>query len=80
MGIGVSIFLIAVGAILAFGVTVTTTGIDISTIGAILMVVGGIGLLWSLIVAGMARTRYDRFDGPVTEYPAERHTTVIRER
>jgi hypothetical protein len=49
MGIGVSIFLIAVGAILAFAVNVATNGIDLNMVGVILMVVGGIGLLLSLI-------------------------------
>jgi len=49
MGIGVSIFLIAVGAILAFAVDVTTSGVDINMVGVILMIVGGIGLLLSLL-------------------------------
>jgi len=50
MGIGVSVFLIAVGAILAFAVNVTTSGVDLSTIGWILMTVGAIGLLVALAV------------------------------
>lgn len=49
MGIGVSIFLIAVGAILAFAVNVATSGIDLNMVGVILMIVGGMGLLLSLI-------------------------------
>ena len=49
MGIGVSIFLLAVGAILAFAVDVTTEGVNLDTVGVILMVVGGIGLLFSLL-------------------------------
>ncbi|HEX3325789.1 MAG TPA: DUF6458 family protein [Actinomycetota bacterium] len=51
MGIGVSLFLIAVGAILTFAVNVTTSGsgIDLNTVGVILMIVGGIGLLLSLL-------------------------------
>jgi hypothetical protein len=49
MGIGVSIFLLAVGAILAFAVEVTAEGVNLDTIGVILMVVGGIGLLFSLL-------------------------------
>jgi Domain of unknown function (DUF6458) len=49
MGIGVSILLIAVGAILAFAVNVTTSGIDIDTVGVILMIVGLLGLLLSLV-------------------------------
>jgi hypothetical protein len=49
MGIGVSIFLIAIGLILALAVNVTTSGVDIDTIGWILVVVGAVGLLLSLI-------------------------------
>ena len=40
MYIGTSIFLIAVGAILKFAVTATVAGVDIQTVGVILMVVG----------------------------------------
>lgn len=50
MGIGTSIFLIAVGAILAFAVHVTnTSGIDLHTIGWILMIVGIVGVVLSMI-------------------------------
>lgn len=47
MGIGTSIFLIAVGAILDFAVKVQTTGFNIHTVGLILMIVGIIGLIIS---------------------------------
>jgi len=49
MGIGVAIFLIAVGAILRFAVNVTTNGFDIHMGGCILMVGGVIGALFSLL-------------------------------
>jgi hypothetical protein len=50
MGVGVSLLVIAAGAILAFAVNVSNSnGVDWSTVGVILMVVGGIGLLASLI-------------------------------
>jgi hypothetical protein len=49
MGIGVSLILIAIGAILTWAVTATSSGFDINTIGVILMIVGGIGLLLSLM-------------------------------
>ena len=49
MGFGVSIFLIAVGAILTYAVEVDAEGIDLNTVGVILMVVGAIGLLFSLL-------------------------------
>jgi hypothetical protein len=49
MGIGVSLILIAVGAILTWAVTATVSGIDINTVGVILMVVGLAGLVLSLV-------------------------------
>ena len=50
MGLGVSIFLIALGAILAFAVDYSVSGLDLATVGFILMVVGAIGLVASLIL------------------------------
>jgi hypothetical protein len=49
MGIGVSLILIAVGAVLAFAVHVTGHGFNLHTIGIILLVVGAIGALLSMI-------------------------------
>ena len=49
MGIGVSLILIAAGAILTWAVNATVSGVDINTIGVILMVVGAIGLILSLM-------------------------------
>ncbi len=49
MGIGTSIFLIALGAILKFAVTATVSGIELATVGTILMIVGVIGLVISLM-------------------------------
>ena len=49
MGLGVSIFLIAVGAILTWAVNATVSGLELDTIGVILMVVGVLGLVLSMI-------------------------------
>jgi len=49
MGLGVSIFLIAIGAILAFAVDAEARGIDVQTIGWILLAVGALGLLLSMM-------------------------------
>ena len=49
MGIGVSVFLIAIGAILSFAIDVSTDGVNLDTVGVILMIVGAIGLLTSLL-------------------------------
>ncbi len=55
MGIGTSLFLIAVGAILYFAVNADVSGLEISTIGIILMVIGVLGLLISLFMLNSAR-------------------------
>jgi hypothetical protein len=47
MGIGTSIFLIAVGAILKFAVHTSVSGLSLQTVGVILMVVGALGLVLS---------------------------------
>ena len=49
MGIGVSLILIAAGAILTWAVNATVSGLDINTVGVILMVVGAVGLVLSLM-------------------------------
>ena len=49
MATGTSIFLIALGAILTFAVDAEVSGLDINTVGVILMVAGAIGVIVSLI-------------------------------
>ena len=49
MGIGVSLILIAAGAILTWAVNAEVSGVDLQTVGIILMVVGAVGGLISLI-------------------------------
>jgi hypothetical protein len=56
MGIGVSIFLIAVGAILAFAVNYDINGLDIAVVGFILMIVGLIGLIMTAFIFGPRRS------------------------
>ena len=55
MGIGTSLFLVAVGAILYFAVNADVSGIEISTVGIILMVIGVVGLLISIFMLASAR-------------------------
>ena len=70
MGVGVSIFLIAVGAILAWAVHYSGNGaIDVNTVGYILLAVGGIGLLLSLVF-------WSSWGGPGG---TRRRTTVVDE-
>ena len=70
MGLGVSLLLIAVGAILVWGLQSDVAGISEDAIGVILMIVGGAGLILSLMfwscwggVGGRLRTTYVE-DGP----------------
>ena len=55
MGIGVSVFLIALGAILTFAVEAELSGLDINVVGIILMIAGAIGLLVTMLVFGRDR-------------------------
>jgi hypothetical protein len=50
VGIPVSIFLIAAGAILAFAVTATSSSVDVHTVGWILMIAGLVGLVLSCVL------------------------------
>jgi Domain of unknown function (DUF6458) len=49
MGIGVSLFLIAAGAILAWAVNAEVEGLDLNVVGVILLIVGALGLLLSML-------------------------------
>jgi hypothetical protein len=49
MSLGVSIFLLVVGAILTSAVDVTTSGFSLDTVGIILMAAGALGLVLSLL-------------------------------
>jgi hypothetical protein len=72
MGLGVGIFLAAVGAVLAFAVNADVSGVNIHTIGWILLIVGIIGIVLSMIFwsswggpAAMSRRRTTYVDdGP----------------
>ena len=52
MGIGGSIFLIALGAILAFAVDFEVAGVDEKVVGVILMIAGALGLLFTTLIWG----------------------------
>jgi Na+/proline symporter len=66
MGIGVALILIAVGAILAFAVDAEVSGLDVQTIGWILLAVGIVGALISLMF-------WSSWGGP----PGRRRETVV---
>lgn len=73
MGLGASIVIFAIGAILAFGVTVDVRGLDLDAVGVILMVVGAVGgLLSSLFLMSWSPWPYRRT--VVDRTVADRHT------
>jgi len=76
MGIGVSLILIAVGAVLAFAVHVSTSGFNLHTVGYILLAIGAIGILLSLMFwsswGGFGSRRTVVEDAP----PSRRRTVV----
>lgn len=55
MYIGGSIFLLAIGAILAFAVTDAINGVDLTMVGYILMAAGALGIVLSLVMTGSRR-------------------------
>ena len=75
MTIGASIFCLALGAILAFAVTIDSTPlagmtIEWDTVGVILMIVGVIGFIWG--VMAMNAVRRSRTDVTIDEMPRDR--------
>ena len=71
MGLGVSLILVAVGAVLTWAVTATVSGIDIKVVGVILLIVGILGFVLSMLFwsswggPGGARRRTTIEDGPL---------------
>ena len=74
MGLGVGIFLVAIGAILAFAVNVDTSGagVNLHTIGLILLAVGVVGCLLSMIF-------WSSWAGPGYFTSSRRRTTTVDE-
>jgi membrane protein implicated in regulation of membrane protease activity len=75
MTIGTSILLIAVGAILKYAVTAHVSGVDIQTVGVILMLVGILGLILSILYtfvwsdAARRRKTPDQYDDQTRNIP-----------
>ena len=72
--IGTSLVLIAIGAILKYAVTADVSGIDIQTVGVILMLIGILGLVLSLLYTFMwsdgaqRRRSPDRYEEPTRRF------------
>ena len=67
MGIGTSLVLIAVGAILKYAITAELPGVDLEVVGTILLVLGILGLLLSLLYTTVWADRGVRRDRDVVE-------------
>lgn len=88
MGIGISIFLIAVGAIVAFAIEVPASGVDLDVVGVILMAVGFFALLYTLLWWSDAMpwrrndtvVRTTRYVEPPVQEEVVRSRPVVRER
>lgn len=78
MGIGVSIFFIALGLVLALAVDFDVAGLDIHVIGWILVAVGVIGLLMTALIFGPRRRGVTRRDTVVDDrgHVTERRSDV----
>jgi Domain of unknown function (DUF6458) len=69
VGIGASLFLVAVGAILTWAIEFDASGIDLNTVGIILLIVGIVGLLLSML-----------FWSSFAPFRRDRERTVVRDR
>jgi hypothetical protein len=79
MGVAVSILLIAVGAVLTWGVTAEAEGLDINAIGVILLIVGLLGLVLSMIFwSSWGWGGFRRRTAYVEGAPVRRRTVVPR--
>ena len=56
MSLGAGIFLLAVGAILAFAVNIDTPGFDLHTVGYILMAAGALGIILGIVLIARKRS------------------------
>lgn len=59
MGIGISVLLLAVGAVITWAITGEVQGVDLDIVGVILMAAGGIGLIWALAISSSMPWRRD---------------------
>ncbi|NUT34503.1 MAG: hypothetical protein HOV79_15660 [Hamadaea sp.] len=72
MGIGASIFLLALGAILTFALDVSVGWLDLDVVGWILMIGGALGLVMTTLIWG------NRRNTTVVDDPVEHHRVEER--
>ncbi len=72
MGIGTSILLIAIGAILKYAINADIEGVEIDTVGTILLIIGIIGLLIAVLYTFVLSDRRSGRE-PVDDVPRDRY-------
>jgi thiol:disulfide interchange protein len=80
MGIGAGLFLVAIGAVLTFAVNATVSGINIQTIGVILMIVGVVGIALDLAIFAPRRRTVSTTEGVPVESTGTARRTVVEDR
>ena len=76
MGIGVSVFLLALGAVLTFATDIQVSGLDLDAVGVILMLAGVIGIVVFLVVFAPRNRRSEIVNGDTVRAPRR---TIIEE-
>jgi hypothetical protein len=76
MGIGAGLFLVAIGAVLTFAVNATVSGLNIQTIGVILMIVGVLGIILDLVIFAPRRRTVSTTQSVPVEPAGTRRTVV----
>ncbi|HEY8589494.1 MAG TPA: DUF6458 family protein [Naasia sp.] len=79
MSLGAGIFLLAVGAILAFAVNIDVPGIDLTVVGYILMVAGAIGIILGIVLLARRRSTVATSRTAVDPVTGERVRRDVRE-
>jgi hypothetical protein len=80
MGIGAGLFLVAIGAVLTFAVNATVNGVNIQTIGVILMIVGVLGIILDLVIFAPRRRTVSTTEGVPVEPAGTSRRTVVEDR
>ena len=78
--IGLGIVLVVIGAILDYAVTATTSGVNINTIGEILLVVGIVSCIIGAVLFGLASVRQSTYRSSVRPLPDGGEERVVQER
>jgi hypothetical protein len=80
MGIGASVFMLAIGAIITFAFNVRVGWLDLDVVGWVLMAAGAFGLVLSLTMLNRSRRTVSRTATTNDPYAAPRADRVVEER